>query len=289
MSKDIPEPVASAPAASSLSKKDILVVALVAPSLLIVSVFLFFRSSDVSPVSSPSGSPRHIPNPATAMAELRKSWPARGRGAEARRVLLGLGDSALPTIQTAVRSSVEVPGLRMELVSLLSDMRSSSADAALIQLFRDRSLEEKFRALALARLSGRRSPPVIQGLREVYAQEPGFGARHLILKCLGEAGDSADTQLLERAAKEEMNADVRLQAVSTLASRMADPRVGPRLLDVLLQDPEENVKLAALSALGPWRDPSAAEAFRSLSSDAAVSVAVREAAKAWIVERERRP
>jgi hypothetical protein len=195
------------------------------------------------------------------------------------------GDSAVPLIHASVYSQ-EPAAYRITLIGLLGEMKGAASEALLLTIISDRSLEERFRSAALSLLTGRPSEPVFNALQRLYSEEPAFGARNLVIRAIGASDHRESTDLLCDAARREPGPAARIQAVDSLGARMGSPGALELVRDVLQKDPEENVRLACLAALGKSQSPLASVALQEVMTDPQASPAMKKVAGSWMERRK---
>ncbi|MCK9418154.1 MAG: HEAT repeat domain-containing protein [Nitrospirae bacterium] len=99
---------------------------------------------------------------------------------------------------------------------------------------------------------------VIIGLIEALKAEDNAGARNSAIEALAQIGGPALEALLPALATPDP--DVRKFIVDILGDTR-DPRAVPALIDRLVEDVDENIRVAAAEALGKIRDPRAVDAL----------------------------
>lgn len=194
---------------------------------MVIIVSFLARESRPDPAAgsgSRAGSTSKTPDPGSAMEDLRRMrqrspGAAQENSAElraARQSLVELEEAAIPRIQNGIRSSSESELFRFELISVLADMKSPRAESALVEVFTGGSLEEKYRALALVKLTGRSSDEIFRAFQEVLERERNFGGRHLVVKALGLIKREEVTTILIGSAERDPSPSARIQAVESL-------------------------------------------------------------------------
>lgn len=206
----------------------------------------------------------------------------------ARDRMLEHKEAAVPILKSAIYRTEEEPLLRMECVGLLADLKESAAGTALFEVMGDRSLEERFRGVALARLAGRPRPEAFPVLKRIYSDEPSFGNRPLLVKAIGGCTQPETTALLREAAAEGQAPSLRIQALESLSSRTADPEVVKTLRDALFKSSEQNVRMAALASLARSNSNEADELLNQIRENTSIAEPIRREAESWIERRKRR-
>lgn len=225
-------------------------------------------------------------DPAIALQALRA---APGPDARAPRAeILRHGERSVPGLMTAVRDPKEPTAFRLECLALLSDLNTPSADAVVLEILGDRTVEEKYRSLAVSKLIGRPVEAAFPVLRKIYGEEAGFAHRELLIKAIGAGKDPETTVLLLDAARAEKTAGARIQAVECLGARISEQDVRKAVVGIVWQAPEESVRVAAVAALGTSQDPSVDMLLRELSADALLPAGLRKAAASWLAKRAKR-
>ncbi len=232
-------------------------------------------------------------NPAEALDNFRRAQAQSSAGSlqapvdahAAREGLLKLGDSAIQVLRKAIFDAGEPALFRLELIAVTGDMKGTEAESLLVAVMSDRSLEERFRTLALARLSGRTSEALFTALRALYSEEPEYPARNLVLRAIGEFTREEVTSILVEASRKEKTASARIQAVDSLGKRISESRVLDAVREALVQDPQENVRLAAIASLGKSNDPVARQTLREIADSPQASPSLRKAAQNQIDAR----
>ncbi|MFN3484667.1 MAG: HEAT repeat domain-containing protein [Planctomycetota bacterium] len=285
--------------------KTVFLLAIPLVGLVVVAVAVLVRSRDWGSVNRErqeleeyikaqrSSPPRE---PAGLLTELRSVQQAALGGnvsgnvdpRAAKTELLRLGPRAIPSIKKAIYDAGEPALFRMELIALLADMKDPGAQGLLVEILLDRSLEERFRAVALAKLTGARSDAVFAALRKVYEEERDLELRHLLLRAIGESGHREATGLLIQASGAERTASARIQAIDSLGQRTSEPGVFDAIRGVLRRDSGENVRLAAIGALAKSSDPSVDAFLEDLARNPEMSAVLQKAAARWVEERRRR-
>ena len=235
-------------------------------------------------------------NPESAFSAFRRARTDTEGNAPASKItpraakdeLLKLGKSVLPMLRKAIYDSSEKPLFRLELISIIGDMKGSEAEGLLVELLSDADLQERYRTLALTQLRGQQSDQVFNAVRKVFSEEPEYNNRHLLLKAIGDGNHSESTHLLIEAVQEpKESSSVRIQALDSLKNRTRQPGVIDVLKKVLFEHSEENVKVASIAALGKASDPSVEDLLLEVSENSAMSASVRKAAANWLEERRR--
>ncbi len=235
-------------------------------------------------------------NPAACLNVLRKAQQGVTGGSsdgpitarDAKEDLVRVGDTALPLLKKSILDPNEPPLFRMELIALLGEMGNPKAWGLLEEIFADRTLEERYRAVALSKLTGRESSSFFQALKKVYSEEPSYGSRHLLLKAVGESRNPEGTPILIEASRKDPSPSARIQAVESLGTRMAEPGVMAAVKEVLYNDSSENARIAAVGALGKSSDPAAGALLQEIARDPNISAPLRAAAENWMKERARK-
>ena len=283
------------------SQKEVLIVAVVLPAVLFLAVVLFLGSPSGASRERDgasrmrTGPLRRILDPGTAYLEFRQAVqaqsPTDGAFSEtlrsARDAFAGLGDRALPAIRTGIYSADESARFRLELVSLLSEIRTPAAEATLVSLFADVTLDPRYRVMALTRIPGSRSNDARTCLVRVLEEERGFPARHLILKAIGDGTSPDGVPILIRAASEEPSTSARLQAIDSLSRQLEAPNVAESLKQAVRRDPEPTVRLSALLAItrgtARWVD----EFLGEIAAGGDQPPEVRASAAQWLTLRQK--
>jgi len=235
--------------------------------------------------------PERPVDPKEALKSFKKSHeehlagnPAGAGGVQkARDALLKLDEKSLPSVKGAIYDNTEPALLRMELVGILGDMSGSEAESLLLTVLLDRNLEERLRGVALSKLTGRKSDAVFQALRTLY-QENTFPGKHLILKAIGETNHAGSASILIEALKREKDVSIKIQALDSLGVQASSPAL-EAARTVLFQESDENIRIAAIAALGKAQDATAGKLLEEISQSPEMSPALRKAAINWLQRR----
>lgn len=212
--------------------------------------------------------------------------PSSPTAQRARTELVKHGESAVPFMRAAIYSPTESAVFRIELIAVLGEMKEAGAESLLVAIFGDRSLEDRFRTAALAQITNRPGETIFAALRKVFTEEPSFPHRHLVLKAIGTFPHPESTAILLTAAKSEAAPGSRIQALDSLGRRIETPGTLALVRDVLLGDPEENVRLASLACMGKSADPAVDATLKELLDHPQTSPALKKAAASWIERRK---
>jgi HEAT repeat protein len=232
-------------------------------------------------------------DPEAALSQLRLAQRKASAGnpaamSPARTQMLDHGAEAVPVLKAAVYRAGEDPLFRMECVGLLSGIPHPVAAAALLEILGDRTLEGRFRDVALARLAGRARSEAFPVLQRIYKEEPSYANRPLLVKAIGGCPQPESTALLKEAAREAPDPSVRIQAVEALSPRAADPEVLATLRDALFKAPEDNVRMAALGALGRSNSNYVNEILKEILENDNLPLLIRREAESWVERRKSR-
>jgi len=201
----------------------------------------------------------------------------------ARETVLKLGDASLSEIRKSIFSSAEPAQWRMELIGLVGDMKSREAEGLLLSVVADRTMDERLRNVALAKLVGTRSDAAFRMFCELY--EEGFGGKPLILKAIGDSGHPESADVLMKAAGNEKDVSARIQAIDSLGSRPLAPTVLDFIKNIMFRESDENTRVAAIAALGKASDPAADQVLDEISKNPEMSASLRKAAANWLQRR----
>lgn len=235
-------------------------------------------------------------DPVAMLREIKKANPSLQSGAplspEAARSLRGellkSADAAIVPIRRALFDAGEPVLLRMELISIVADMKGSASERLLTEVLSSQSLDEPLRSLALSKLTGRDSEEVFQTLRNIYTAEQTFGSRHLLLQAIGSSQRREATQILIEAARNERAASSRIQAIDSLTDKLTNPDAQEVVHRALFEDSAENVKLAAVACLGKSADSAADRLLGDVAGNEQMPPSVRKAAANWVDARRKK-
>jgi hypothetical protein len=214
------------------------------------------------------------------------SMPRSSEGAKSiRGELLKSGDAAIVPLRRTIFDTTEPVLFRMELISILGDMKGPAAEKLLIEVFAAPAMEETLRTLALSKLSGRQTDDVFRAVSAVYSGEQGFGSRHLLVKAIGESLRPEAAPLLVEAVRKEPAISSRIQAIDSLTGRMTEPGVQETVCRALTEDASENVRLAAIACLGKWPNAAADKLLMETAGNDRLTSAVRKSAANWVEVR----
>ncbi len=285
------------------------VVALAAPALGLLLLIVIFLTRDRTPVSTQRRHEREElealveeqrrsrpADPMVPLGELRSGGQAALAGSpqgvaskvRAREDLLRLRDTAIPLMKAAIYDPKETALFKLELVGLLGDMQSLAGQTLLLNLLADRSLDERFRTAALAKLGEVPSELAFPILKKLLDEEPEFGARYLVVKAIGASRDPQSSALLLEVVRNDKGASARIQALDSLRLRVGEAGVLNAAREVLFRDPEENIRLAAIGLLGRAEDGSVDPLLRQIAESPEMSGTLRKAAQSWLERRRTR-
>jgi len=282
------------------------VVALAAPALGLLLLIVILVTHDRSPVSTQRRHEREElealveeqrrsrpADPMVALGELRSGGQAALAGSpqgvaskvRAREDLLRHRDMAIPLMMAAIHDPKETALFKLELVGLLGDMQSLAGQTLLLNLLADRSVEERFRTAALAKLGEVPSELAFPILKKLLDEEPEFGARYLVVKAIGASRDPQSSALLLEVVRNDKGASSRIQALDSLRLHVGERGVLDAAREVLFRDPEENIRLAAIGLLGRAPDGSVDPLLRQIAESPEMSGTLRKAAQSWLERR----
>jgi len=176
--------------------------------------------------------------------------------------------------------------IKLELIALMADLKTPNAEGVLVDIFAERDLDERYRTLALTKLSGSSSDGFVRALHEAYESEPAYPNRHLLLKAIALSSDPSATALLIRAASSESSTSARIEAVQSLGVRVREAGAVDALRDAALSDADTNVRLATVRSLARSREDSATRLLREIAGQADVPGPVRQAAANCLEARQ---
>jgi hypothetical protein len=206
----------------------------------------------------------------------------------ARSELLRQGDRSLAVIRAVIWSANASPIFKLELIALLAEFKTPRSEGALVDVFAEPALEERFRTLALRKLSGSSSDGFVRALHSAYESEQTYPNRHLLIKAIALTTDPSATGLLIRAASNESSPSARMEAVQSLGLRLSETGAVAAVHNVVLSDADTNVRLAAVRSLANSPADSVTHALQEIAGQADLPGPIRQAAENCLKARQRK-
>ncbi len=199
----------------------------------------------------------------------------------------GGGESTLAYLEEIALDRREDPGLRIDLIDILSRHPGEPTRRFLAELVGDPEEAESVRLAALAALQAYRDEATFEALRRAFEDPAPFAGRYHLCLALGENGRPEAVPVLRGAIGPSRPPEIRRHAALGLGAFVEDGAVRGELRALAAGDADPFVRQNAMSAL--CRSPlPEVDAFLS-ELEASADPATRGLARAFREQRARRP